>query len=81
MSMTSLSQRSLSKMRTLCEQPQNTFIFTHFTCFQPTVTDQDKQTPPPDSVTLTLSVTEIIPRRQTELYTAYQAARDRKSVV
>lgn len=36
------------------------------------VTDQDKQTSLPDSVTLTVSTAEINPHTQAELYTAYQ---------
>lgn len=34
---------------------------------------RDKQTPPPDCVTLTVSAAEINPHMQAELYTAYQA--------
>ncbi len=37
------------------------------------VTDQDKETSPPDSLTLTVTAAEINPHTQAELYTAYQA--------
>lgn len=36
-------------------------------------TDQDKQTLPPDSATLTVTAAEINPRKRTELYTAHRA--------
>lgn len=54
------------------KNPPTTLLFT-LTCTQPSVTDQDKQTPPPDSVVHTISAAEINPHTQAELYTAYQA--------